>query len=623
MKKVLLSLVVAAFGFVGANADSYTIQFKADINSNNQGAAISTTTALADVIQSGTEYVASFSDLTQAYQACNYGMKIGANKQAGKITINLSEAGIVNASKIEVYASASKNPTFQKLKVNDTEFSFVAGEVTSSFKVCAIEPNSQIDNIVLAKTNASSTSSQQGFIFIDKIVVTYDNSDTREPAGLAWSESSVTVLTTELADFTAPTLTNPNSVAVTYASDNTEVATVTEAGTVTLTGTKGTAKITASFVGNESYKPQEVSYTITVKAPLPVNTSSLENPYTVAEALAIIADLDGTTMNDVYVKGTVDANPEYTAQFGNMTYQIFDAPKSESAKTLTIFRGKYFDGEAFNAENQLKEGDEVIVKGNILNYGGTTPEMNANNVVVSLNGSTTPPAVEATEVNNVLATTALASGTPVKVNYALTVGYASGSNIFACDEDGDFIQLYGTNTLKAGDVIPAGWEGTYTLYGDNTPEITFNEGALPAATEGTFTPNEVEATAITDALVNHVVTVKNVNFEEATPATKTDFTGTVGETTLNLFNQYELASVEAGKYDVTGVVAIRTLNATPVAKLFVTSLTKSETDSALLIGAGDNAAPVEYYNLQGVRIDNPANGIFIRRQGSKAQKIVL
>lgn len=621
MKKVLLSLVVAAFSFVGANADSYTIQFKADLSSNNQGAAISTTTAPADVIQSGTEYVASFSDLSQAYQACNYGMKIGANKQAGKITINLSEAGIVNASKIEVYASASKNPTFQKLKVNDTEFSFVAGEVTSSFKVCAIEPNSQINNIVLAKTNASSTSSQQGFIFIDKIVVTYDNSDTREPAGLVWSENAVTVLTTEIADFTAPTLTNPNNVAVTYASDNAEVATVTEAGVVALTGTKGDAKITATFAGNDSYKPQEVSYTITVKAPVPVNTSSLENPYTVAEALAIIADLDGTTMDNVYVKGIVGANPTLAASFGNMDYNILDTPTSTAS--LLIFRGKYFNGEKFNAQNQLKEGDEVIVKGSMVNYNGNTPQMSANNVVVSLNGSTTPPVIEATEVNNVLATTALASGTPVKVNYALTVGYASGSSIFACDEDGDFIQLYGTNTLKAGDVIPAGWEGTYTLYGDNTPEITFNEGALPAATEGTFTPKEVEATAITDALVNHVVTVKNVNFEEATPAAKTDFTGTVGETTLNLFNQYELASVEAGKYDVTGVVAIRNLNGSPVAKLFVTNITKSETDSALLIGAGDNAAPVEYYNLQGVRIDNPANGIFIRRQGSKAQKIVL
>lgn len=455
--------------------------------------------------------------------------------------------------------------------------------------------------------------------------ITYseNSGDTREPAGLAWPESSVTVLTSELADFTAPTLTNPNDVAVTYASDNAEVATVTEAGAVTLTGTKGTAKITATFAGDNSYKPQEVSYTITVKAPLPVNTSTLEAPYTVAEALAIIDDLDGTTLADVYVKGIVGANPTLSADYGNMDYNISDNSSTESAGSLLIFRGLYFNGAKFNAANQLKEGDEVIVKGSLINYNGNKPQMEASNIVVSLNGSTTPPAVEATEVNNVLATTALATGTPVKVNYVLTVGFVNGSNIFACDEDGDFILLYGTNTLKAGDVIPAGWEGTYTLFSDNTPEITFNTGALPAATEGTFTAKEVAAADITDALVNHVVTVKNVDFENATPATKTDFTGTVGETTLNFYNNYALASVEAGKYDVTGVVAIRNLNKVPVAKIFVTSYAKSETDGVLSVEAADNAAPVEYYNLQGVRVDKPANGIFIRRQGSKAQKIVL
>lgn len=35
----------------------------------------------------------------------------------------------------------------------------------------------------------------------------------------------------------------------------------------------------------------------------------------------------------------------------------------------------------------------------------------------------------------------------------------------------------------------------------------------------------------------------------------------------------------------------------------------------------DNA-PVEYFNLQGVRVANPENGIFIRRQGSKVTKVV-
>ena len=34
-------------------------------------------------------------------------------------------------------------------------------------------------------------------------------------------------------------------------------------------------------------------------------------------------------------------------------------------------------------------------------------------------------------------------------------------------------------------------------------------------------------------------------------------------------------------------------------------------------------APVEYYNLQGVKVANPENGIFIKKQGSKTTKVVL
>lgn len=37
----------------------------------------------------------------------------------------------------------------------------------------------------------------------------------------------------------------------------------------------------------------------------------------------------------------------------------------------------------------------------------------------------------------------------------------------------------------------------------------------------------------------------------------------------------------------------------------------------------ESDAPVEYYNLQGVRVDNPQPGIYIRRQGSKVSKVLL
>ena len=37
----------------------------------------------------------------------------------------------------------------------------------------------------------------------------------------------------------------------------------------------------------------------------------------------------------------------------------------------------------------------------------------------------------------------------------------------------------------------------------------------------------------------------------------------------------------------------------------------------------DENAPAEYYNLQGVRVANPENGIFIRRQGAKVEKVYV
>lgn len=46
-----------------------------------------------------------------------------------------------------------------------------------------------------------------------------------------------------------------------------------------------------------------------------------------------------------------------------------------------------------------------------------------------------------------------------------------------------------------------------------------------------------------------------------------------------------------------------------------TAIEDIDTDSA--------NAPVEYYNLQGVRVENPANGIYICRQGNKVTKKVI
>ncbi len=220
-------------------------------------------------------------------------------------------------------------------------------------------------------------------------------------------------------------------------------------------------------------------------------------------------------------------------------------------------------------------------------------------------------------VDNVSATIALDTDTPVLVNYNLTVGYVNYSNVFAVDEAGDFIQIYGPNEYKVGDVIPAGWNGTYKLHQGTTPEIVPN--VLPEAQEGTFTPKTVAAADITNALVNNVVKIENVVLAEASPDTKDNFTGKVGETELSLRNNYTLPSVEAGTYNITVVVTIYK-NAP---RLYVTNFEEAKTPTGIDEIGVDANAPVEYYNLQGVRVANPENGIFIRRQGAKATKVFV
>ncbi len=53
-------------------------------------------------------------------------------------------------------------------------------------------------------------------------------------------------------------------------------------------------------------------------------------------------------------------------------------------------------------------------------------------------------------------------------------------------------------------------------------------------------------------------------------------------------------------------------------------LTVSKSTNAIDAVAVEGAdAPVEYYNLQGVRVAEPANGLYIRRQGNTITKVFV
>lgn len=95
-----------------------------------------------------------------------------------------------------------------------------------------------------------------------KIVVTLAaGSSTKKSAGLDFSASSAKAVLGEA--FTAPTLTNPNKLTVTYSSSDEKVATVAADGTVSIKAA-GTTTVKAETAETDEYYAGTASYTLTV-----------------------------------------------------------------------------------------------------------------------------------------------------------------------------------------------------------------------------------------------------------------------------------------------------------------------------------------------------------------------
>ena len=234
--------------------------------------------------------------------------------------------------------------------------------------------------------------------------VRFDNAklyqgEAKKPAGLSWGTSSREV-TIGAEDNNFPTLTNANNLPVTYASDNTEVATINAEGNITLIAA-GTTNISATFEGNEEYEAATVTYKLTVKPaadPSVDITNTPETAYTVAQAFELIAAGQGLDTK-VYVKGYISNVKEVSTSFGNATYSLNDENTYNAETALLVYRGYYLDGENFTAEDQIKVGDQVVVYGKLVNYNGTY-EINTGSSIHSINGTTAVEGIKAAAQEN-------------------------------------------------------------------------------------------------------------------------------------------------------------------------------------------------------------------------------
>ena len=228
-----------------------------------------------------------------------------------------------------------------------------------------------------------------------------------------------------------------------------------------------------------------------------------EHPYSVNKALELAQALSSTEkLENVYATGVITAIKEVDQSYGNATYTISTADGSAS---IGVYRGLYLDGAKFTSKDQLAVGATVVVKGNLVNYMGNTPQFAQGNSLVSYNGTTgggdqpgpgVQPSGEGTEASPYNVAAALAAASALDASGQVADVYTAGiiksvgevstsfgnATYIITDEGGTAtLQVYrgfGLNGDKftSNDQIKAGAKvvvkGTLVNYMGNTPQYT-------------------------------------------------------------------------------------------------------------------------------------------------------
>lgn len=233
-----------------------------------------------------------------------------------------------------------------------------------------------------------------------------------------------------------------------------------------------------------------------------------------------------------------------------------------TAPTLTVDPAEAAAAVEFSTSNEAVA--TVDAQGNITLAGATgtatiTAAIKGNETYANASAAVTITVKKAASTANSIAEAmTMEADQEFTVNFDLTVGYGYGTDIYATDGT-DWILIYKAkstigNNVKPGNVIPAGWKSTYTLYNNLKPEI------MPVASTLEATEGEdltlAEPAELTTDMINHVVVLKGVTVSAETPATVANYDILFNDATINARNKFLLESYPAGNYDITCVIDV-------------------------------------------------------------------
>lgn len=307
----------------------------------------------------------------------------------------------------------------------------------------------------------------------------------------------------------------------------------------------------------------------------PNQKGSESNPYTVAEAIALIKA--GTAPSTaVCVKGKITAVTFFNATYSSLSYNIADEGSSD---VIEVYSGKGKDGANFSSKDDLKVGQTVVVKGIVKaftkNDGTIVNEIDKNSTIISIeNTGTTTPDTPATgkgslsdPYNVAEAIAAIKAGTAPTTQVYLTgiisdvafynETYKSITYYISDDGKGKDMQVYSGKGLKGADFaskedLKVGQKVTILgkimkftdKNGNDIMEVDKTSSIVKIEGEGTG--GEVKPDPKPDPTPGEVATGDNGGFENWTDSKPTNWnTNSAGNASLT-----KSEDAHSGKYSV-------------------------------------------------------------------------
>ena len=465
-------------------------------------------------------------------------------------------------------------------------------------------------------------SPSQPFVIMDFVLA-----DTRTALEtFAFSGGNTSVYSDNTAAFVAPTLAATyggssvlGDITVTYASNNTSVATVdAETGEVSLTGTTGTAKITATFAGNSTYADTSASYNITVSVnPIgnhaltwtlsPLNTTDKSLTSTQVSSTANITNL--TTINTSRITFTSSAGKasDRTAKidrtvgrnndnYVSLTFDVKDGytftPSSIAIKVANVSNATTFDAE-------LVDENDVTVSETSKSFGSTDGTIETWTISNSddskkMTGTVTLKIYAYAETTgsfrfgNAITISGVVDAEKVSVSTLADRNYASYVPTKKLDfGSADGITAYIATGLNAGETAVVLQEVDVVDAG--TPVIVKTD------TKGATVNVPVTTADPTDATDNKLV---------AGDGTTSYSAGTYYYLANDQFHQATSGTLQSGK-------AYLQISGSLAPQLAISFGNEGGTTGINAVNGSEVTVNGEYYNLAGQRVAQPTKGLYI------------